>query len=97
MADDLNQPVADYWLAHYVRREMCSLCGQSGIIDTRSTAITQTGLRCGAIHFCICPNGQLMRNRGGCDARTWQEWQWLKSQEMSPEGVFRFETKDDRL
>lgn len=79
--DHRSDPGAtSYWLAHYIRRDMCSLCGQSGILDTRATAITATGLRCGEVHFCICPNGQTMREIGDAP-RTFQEWAWSKSQE----------------
>lgn len=80
MAHKSDPGVTSYWLANYVRRGMCSLCGQSGILDTRATAVTATGLRCGEIHFCICPNGQTMRSLGK-SAREWQELSWSRSQE----------------
>lgn len=70
--------ITEYWFAHYLRRGMCSLCGQSGILDTRTTAITGTGLRCGDIHFCICPNGQKMRETGK-SAAEWRDWQWERA------------------
>lgn len=77
---ETNKPLTAYWLEHYVRRQMCSLCGQSGILDTRATAITTTGLRCGEVHFCICPNGQAMR-ASGIEARSWQADSWRRSEE----------------
>jgi hypothetical protein len=55
-----NEAVADYWLKHYIDKH-CSLCGNTGTIDTRETAITPAGLRVGRLNFCICPNGQAMR------------------------------------
>jgi hypothetical protein len=56
--------ITDYWHEHYVNRGMCSLCGNSGIIDTRG-ARTPAGLEVGRVNFCICPNGQSMREHGG--------------------------------
>lgn len=57
-----NAEVTAYWLDHYCT-EHCTLCGNSGQIDTR-TAKTATGKQCGRINFCICPNGQAMRALG---------------------------------
>jgi hypothetical protein len=58
-----SNPITDYWHEHYVNRGMCSLCGNSGVIDTRG-ARTPMGLEVGRVNFCICPNGQLMREHG---------------------------------
>lgn len=55
------ETVVDYWYVHYVKRGACSLCGNVGMIDTRATARTPAGLYCGAVNYCICPNGQTMR------------------------------------
>lgn len=76
----MMNPITQFWLDNYVRREMCSLCGQSGILDTRATAITATGLRCGEVHFCVCPNGQKMKEIGG-SPRYWQERAWKRDGE----------------
>jgi len=56
--------VTDYWLAYYAHPtlHLCSLCGNSGIIDTTKTAISAAGMNAGMRNFCICPNGQEMRN-----------------------------------
>lgn len=75
-----DSPITEFWLKNYVRRGMCSLCGQSGIIDTRATAISTIGIRCGDVHFCICPNGQSMK-RTGRPATWWQERAWKVSQQ----------------
>lgn len=58
-----NEVVIDYWLRHYVNQH-CTLCGNSGIIDTRRTARTAAGIMTGRENFCICPNGQSMREHG---------------------------------
>lgn len=60
-----NAAVTDYWYEHYVNEnvELCSLCGNTGKIDTRGTAISAAGTDAGRVNFCICPNGQKMRAR----------------------------------
>lgn len=59
---DYENPITNYWAAHYVRDGHCSLCGNHGIIDTTGTR-TPAGLEVGAWHYCICPNGQVMREQ----------------------------------
>lgn len=54
------EPVVEYWLKNYVRKNMCSLCGNSGRIDTRGTR-TAAGVEVGDVHCCICPTGQVIR------------------------------------
>lgn len=60
----LNQRVSDYWLRYYTtpvkKGSVCSLCGNSGIIDTRGVKI-RVGDEVGRLNFCICPNGQILR------------------------------------
>lgn len=60
--------VVDYWLTNYVdkERQLCSLCGNNGVIDTRETAVSGAGVKSGRLNFCICPNGQAWR-RGNAD------------------------------
>jgi hypothetical protein len=57
------QAVEDYWLAHYVdeRLFLCTLCGNTGEIDTTATAISPAGVPAGRVNYCICPNGQTLR------------------------------------
>ena len=58
----------EYWLKHYVNEEIgfCSLCGNTGIIDTIETARTPLGFKkvkehyVGRKNYCICPNGRAM-------------------------------------
>lgn len=55
-----SKAVADYWKEHYQIDGMCSLCGNTGTLDTRD-ARTSTGHKVGRENFCICPNGQALR------------------------------------
>lgn len=49
--------VTDYWLKFYVEG-VCTLCGNSGYVDTRKTAVSPLGVKVGRRQPCICPNGQ---------------------------------------
>lgn len=53
--------VTNYWLTYYAA-EHCTLCGNSGVIDT-TEARTRAGLRVGRGNYCICPNGQSRRDK----------------------------------
>ena len=55
-----NKAVENYWYKHYVYNGHCSLCGNHGIIDTRKVK-TPAGSNAGRKNFCICPNGQTLR------------------------------------
>lgn len=59
-----NEAVTEYWLEHYGSEgsTLCSLCGNSGVIDTRETAVSAAGVNSGRLNFCICPNGQVKRH-----------------------------------
>ena len=59
-----DKAVTEYWIEHYVHRNHCSLCGNTGVIDTRG-AKTPAGFDCGRLNWCICPNGQLSRIHSG--------------------------------
>ncbi len=61
-----SDAVTDYWYEHYLDPNVrqCGLCGNCGVIDTRVSAITATGLPIGNLFFCICPNGQAWRAGG---------------------------------
>jgi len=61
-----TKAVVDYWIEHYLggRLGLCTLCGNSGVIDTRGRAISPAGQHSGKLNFCICPNGQTMRLSG---------------------------------
>lgn len=51
--------VTDYWLTYYAS-DHCTLCGNTGVIDTRGVC-TPAGVPVGRCNWCICPNGQAMR------------------------------------
>ncbi len=46
---------------------MCGLCGNTGVLDTRTTAKTPQAsgmIPCGIRAYCICPNGRAMKQHG---------------------------------
>lgn len=58
--------LTDFWYEHYVsENHLCSLCAQSGVIDTTGIR-SPAGVECGGKSWCICPNGQTMRVKSGC-------------------------------
>jgi len=62
----MARKVTKYWFKYYVKNTMCSLCGQSGIIDTTGLR-SPVGIDCGQRNYCIYPNGQALRkgNKAG--------------------------------
>lgn len=60
-ACNMENIITDYWLNNYVSSNgLCSLCANLGEIDTRGIR-TAANIRCGRINYCICPNGQQLR------------------------------------
>jgi hypothetical protein len=55
----MDESITAYWLKHYAT-EHCTLCGNHGVIDSRSVR-TPAGLLVGRLNYCICPNGLAMR------------------------------------
>jgi hypothetical protein len=61
--------ITEYWGEHYINDIHCSLCGNSGIIDTTGVTTIDNRIAQGARvmvgrkNFCICPNGQAMRKK----------------------------------
>lgn len=58
----MNDQMTAYWLQYYVA-DHCTLCGNHGIIDSRGLC-TPAGIDVGRLNYCICPNGQAMRDQG---------------------------------
>lgn len=63
-----NDHVTEYMFKYYWDKEidiggLCTLCGNTGVIDTTETAISPKGIRAGRKNYCICPNGQFLRNK----------------------------------
>jgi len=54
-----NERLSHYWVKHYAT-DGCTLCGNSGIIDTRGLK-SPAGRPFGRLNYCICPNGQIKR------------------------------------
>lgn len=52
--------VRQFWFAHYVNHNMCSLCGNHGVIDSRGFK-DRSGTEIGRLNWCICPNGMALR------------------------------------
>lgn len=61
-----NNSVTKYWLKHYINKEsgMCSLCGNTGTIILYNVR-NPSGELLKSTHadYCICPNGQALRNK----------------------------------
>jgi hypothetical protein len=58
-----NGAVTDYFLEYYLSTNplgLCTLCGQTGIIDTTGVQ-SPIGTLVGRKNFCVCPNGQALR------------------------------------
>lgn len=54
--------VTAYWLEYYVSDNHCSLCGNTGIIESRGVR-TPAGYELPPkSNWCICPNGQQLRS-----------------------------------
>jgi hypothetical protein len=51
----------EYWLQHYLGHDLCTLCGNSGVIDTRGVK-DPMGREVGRLNYCVCPNGRAMRD-----------------------------------
>ena len=50
----------ELWL-EFVNKNLCSLCGNSGIIDT-TDVVSPGGIECGRKNYCICPNGRIIKS-----------------------------------
>lgn len=72
-----DETITDYWHKHYAT-DHCTLCGNWGVIDTRASAVTPAGYRTGRLNFCICPNGQAMREQGADINRVLTNEHWRR-------------------
>lgn len=79
-ADAENTALTDYCLAHYFYLGLCSLCGNTGVIDTRQSARSPAGARPGRLNWCLCPNGQALRRRNLPDDPTEEEYHLLRAE-----------------
>lgn len=66
MKHKYDNKITDYWMQNYCDpvNHMCTLCGQSGVIHSEGIR-TPAGLLVGRANYCICPNGQAMREQSG--------------------------------
>lgn len=57
---------SDLWVNEFCTEAgFCSLCGNSGTIDTRGKVFTPSGIECGSKNWCICPNGRILKKQSG--------------------------------
>jgi hypothetical protein len=98
-----NKTVSNYWMKHYVgSSSLCTLCGNTGHVDTTATAIPPNGGdSVGLRQPCFCPNGQAIRENKAKNEhpsyvqlyRSVNGWQtmlmfWQPEPKMKPEGGF---------
>lgn len=63
-----DSPITNYWYKFYCA-EHCTICGNTGIIDSTG-AETPAGVVVGRRNWCICPNGQVLRQQISPDGKT---------------------------
>jgi hypothetical protein len=62
----LKLAIMDNWMEFLNSKyKVCDLCGNTGIIDTRNSAFTPVGIKVGGLHYCVCPNGRTLKEKGG--------------------------------
>lgn len=64
MKHKYDNAITDYCFKYYLEKDLCSLCGNSGVIHTEGVR-TAAGVEVGRANYCICPNGQAMREQSG--------------------------------
>ena len=65
MSENAAAVLVELWLTEFVHPSgLCCLCGNSGVIDTRGRVESASGGPCGALCFCICPNGRAWKAGG---------------------------------
>jgi hypothetical protein len=58
----IEEAKIDFWIKSYVAdNKLCSLCGNTGVIDTRETAVSFADVNSGRLNWCLCPNGEALR------------------------------------
>ena len=72
----MNDAITDFWHEHYVKDGLCTLCGNQGVVDTRTTAVSPAGVSSGRLNWCICPNGQALRGRPESVVGILERLQW---------------------
>jgi hypothetical protein len=55
---------------------LCGLCGNAGVVDARGQR-GPAGQPCGALHYCVCPNGRTLKAHGAPKA----EWLALNNRD----------------
>lgn len=63
--NDFRIKLTEYWAANYTTVPtpdcpipLCSLCGNTGMIDTTRTARSHGHINAGRLNWCLCPNGR---------------------------------------
>lgn len=57
-----DQRYDDLWAEFITPDSLCSLCGNTGIIDTRGVR-SQAGVDAGRLNYCVCPNGRELKRK----------------------------------
>jgi hypothetical protein len=63
LKEEAKQQITEYWLKFYAK-DHCTLCGNHGWIDSRGVS-TPAEFQVGRVNWCICPNGQSLRDQIG--------------------------------
>jgi hypothetical protein len=64
MKQYINPIITNYWIRYYTDEDhgICTLCGNSGVIHTEGVK-SAAGVEVGRANYCICPNGQTIREQ----------------------------------
>ena len=68
----MDDVITAYWMKYYAT-DHCTICGNHGIIDSRRVR-TPAGVVVGRVNYCICPNGQAMREQAASTSTEGASW-----------------------
>jgi coenzyme F420-reducing hydrogenase beta subunit len=85
MSKKFKDKLVDYWIKHYVKKGHCTLCGNTGVIDTIGMT-TRAGIAVGGKNCCICPNGLALRKAIRREAKKHSKYGYEVSEENNVPG-----------
>ena len=59
------------WEEFQSSKDLCGLCGQTGVVNTLARMWSPGGVACGVLTYCICPNGRT-KKEGRADLIVWR-------------------------